>query len=319
MRKLKGRILNMAVLVVALLTVLGFTARADETPETEPEGYTVDTESVVWQVCDALSEELSAKQILVYDTVSDRILYTKTVEGGKIYPASITKLFTSYVALQHMAPSEVITAGEELKLVREGSSMAYIYKNQSVKVRTAIAGMMLPSGNDAAMVLAAAAGRKIAGDDSLSSVEAVRAFVAEMNRMAKELGFEKTHFTSPDGFHMGSHYTCVNDLVRMAKLALADETISKYMQYAGINVTYVSGQTNSWLNTNLLLQAESPYYRADAIGMKTGYTNQAGYSLMSAFTCGEGALVIGVFGCATDKGRFEDAIKLADACLEVLQ
>lgn len=320
MRKRINRAVPLGILLVVLLLVLGFSAAADETtpPETEPEVtepkvYTVDTESEIYKICDTLSEELDAKQILVYDSNTDEILYCKTVDSGKVYPASITKLFSCYVALQHMDPEETVTAGDELNLVQAGSSKAYIYSNQRVSVKMLVEGMLLPSGNDAAMILAAAAGRRIAGDDSLAAAEAVQAFVEEMNRMAEELGFEKSHFTSPDGYHMGAHYTSIKDLARIAKLALENPTISRYMQIVEEDVTYSSGQTNHWTNTNLLLDPEGNYYRSDAIGMKTGYTRQAGYSLMSAFRYGDGTLVVGVFGCPDENARFRDAIKLMKA------
>lgn len=326
MRKWIHRAASLGLLVVVLMSLFHFSAMADETyaskdgPGTAAAmGYAIDTESEIYRICEELSKDLSARQILVYDSSADEILYAKTIEGGKLYPASITKLYSCYVALQYMDPDEVITVGDELSLVQPGSSMAYIYKNQRVQVRTAVEAMLLPSGNDAAMILAANTGRKIAGNSSLSASEAVRVFVAEMNRMAEELGFEKSHFTSPDGYHMGSHYTCVSDMARIARLALENPTISKYMKYAGADVTYASGQTNHWDNTNLLLHEGSGYYRSDAIGMKTGFTNQAGYSLMSAFTHGDGALVIGVFGCSDEYARFRDTIKLVNTCKEALK
>ena len=177
-----------------------------------------------------------------------------------------------------------------------------------------IEAMMLPSGNDAAMILAAAAGRRIAGDESMDAGTAVQEFVAEMNRQAESLGFEKSHFANPDGYHVGSHYTCVNDMARIAKLALENETISRYMRLHDADVTYASGQTNHWENTNLLLDPEGEFYRPDAIGMKTGHTRQAGYSLMSAFQNGDSTLVIGMFGYTDEKVRFQDTITLLKAC-----
>lgn len=287
---------------------------ASETHSEQIQTYTVDTESEIYRICDKLAEDMAATQILVYDTASDTILYTKTVEGGKLYPASITKLFSCYVALQHLDPDEVLTAGNELDLVQEGSSMAYIYRKQQVTVKMAVEAMMLPSGNDAAMILAAAAGRRIAGDESLGPTAAVQEFVAEMNRQAEELGFEKSHFANPDGYHVGSHYTCVNDMVRIAKLALENKTIARYMRLAEDEVTYVSGQTNHWKNTNLFLNQEEGFYRPDAIGMKTGHTKQAGYCLMSAFQNGKSTLVIGMFGYTDEYARFRDTVKLLKAC-----
>jgi D-alanyl-D-alanine carboxypeptidase (penicillin-binding protein 5/6) len=179
--------------------------------------------------------------------------------------------------------------------------------------------MMLPSGNDAAMILAAAAGRRIAGDETLEPEEAVQAFVAEMNRQAKGMGFEKTHFSNPDGFHTGSHYTCLKDMARIARLALGNKTIARYMRMYETEVTFLSGQKKNWVNTNLLLSPKDGFLRYDCVGMKTGYTRQAESCLMSAFRCDDGrTLVIGVFGYADSYKRFNDVNRLIKACKEQL-
>lgn len=279
----------------------------------------MDTESAVYKICEQLAETMQARQILVYDTNTDTILYTKSVEGGKLFPASITKLFSTYVALQYLDPDTVVTAGDELDLVHAGSSIAYVSRGSQIQVKMLVEGMMLPSGNDAAMVLAAAAGRVIAQDENLSAADAVAVFVDEMNRQAEELGFVKTHFANPDGWHTGTHYTCLQDLARIAGLALENETIRKYMRMHDDETHFYSGQYVMWENTNLLLDPDGAYYRTDAIGMKTGYTRPAGYSLMSAFTYEEGAIVVGLFGYTDKYERFPDAIRLVTAAKKQLR
>lgn len=301
-------------------TVPAETVPVETVPEeTEPAGYEVDTTSAIYRICAQMSETMQARQILVYDTNTDTILYSKSVAGGKLFPASITKLFSTYVALQYLDPETVITAGSELDLVHEGSSIAFIPEGGQYRVKMLIEGMMLPSGNDAAMVVAAAAGRAIAGDENLPAAEAVEIFVDEMNLQADALGFEKTHFCNPDGWHTGAHYTCLNDLARISKLALENETISRYMRKHDEETNSYGGQYVLWENTNLLLDPDGAYYRRDAIGMKTGYTRPAGYSLMSAFTYEEGAIVVGLFGYTDKYERFPDAIRLANAARQQLQ
>ena len=288
--------------------------------ETEPPAYVIDTESEIYGICDALASEMEYDQLLVYDATGDEIFYAHSREGDKLYPASVTKLFSAYVALQHLSPDDVITVGAERDLTKPGSSVAYIGKGHSLYVKHVIEGMMLPSGNDAAIILAAAAGRRIAEDETLAPVQAVETFVREMNRVADELGFERSLFANPDGWHVGCHYTCLNDMARIAKLALEDKTISRYIRKSKDEVTFLSGHTVEWENTNLLLNSEEGFYRGDAIGMKTGYTRQAEYCLMSAFKCKDGRqLVIGVFGYADEYQRFRDVITLAKACKELLQ
>lgn len=313
----RGMSLILAMLLLCSLFTISVYADEEETTPVDT-GFTVDTETELYKALDEAAKGLSARQILVYDSTNDQLLYTKSMGNGKVFPASITKLFTCYVALQLLDPSKVVTAGSELNLVADDSSKAYIYRNQQVTVKMLVGGMMMPSGNDAAMILAAAAGRKLAGDSYLDAEEAVRVFVAEMNRQAKELGFEKTHFTNPDGYHVGSHYTCINDLIRMAELALSNDIIRRYMGYYGLNLTYVSGQTNTWINTNQLLNKNGEFYCEDAIGMKTGHTGQAGHCLMSAFEVGERTIVIGVFGCSDKNTRFSDSIVLRNVYKQIV-
>ncbi len=333
----------LAIVLVMALTLPGVDVRATEPqptepeatgvpetvpqqtqpPETEPpfpETYEVNTGSEMYQVLAALEPELKCDQILVFDATDNEMLYKRTNEGEKLYPASITKLFSAYVALQYLDSEEVLTAGEELKLVKPGSSLAYIGRGQQLYVRTVVEAMMLPSGNDAAIVLAAAAGKRIAGVEILSPEEAVLAFVAEMNRMAEELGFEKSHFANPDGFHLGCHYTCLNDMARIAKLALENKTIARYIRRYKDEVTFVSGHYVEWENTNLLLNPEEGFYRGDAIGMKTGFTRQAEYCLMSAFQCTDGRIiVVGAFGSDDEFDRLKDILKLINACKNQLK
>ena len=319
MKKWMHRGMSLLLAMLLLCSLFSFSVFADEEKTTpEDTGFTIDTETELYKALDEAAKTISARQILVYDATNDELLYTKSVEGGKLYPASVTKLFTCYVALQIMDPSTVVTAGSELNLVAEDSSKAYIYRNQQVTAKMLVGGMMMPSGTDAAMIMAAAAGRKVAGNSHLGAEEAVQAFVAEMNRQAEELGFEKTHFTNPDGYHVGSHYTCINDLIRMAELALENDIIHRYMGYYGLNLTYVSGQSNTWTNTNQLLNKNSEFYCEDAIGMKTGHTGQAGHCLMSAFEIDGRTIVIGVFGCSDKNTRFSDSIVLRNVYKQIV-
>ena len=323
-----------AVLVVALLLPMVLHAAAQDVtapltepaktipvtePTAPPETIPVTEPPAVYKVCDALAQNSQARQIFVYDTNTDKMLYSKSVETGKLFPASTTKLFTTYVALQHLDPNAVITIGDELDLVHEGSSMAYVPRGGKLLARTLVEGMMLPSGNDAAMVLAAAAGRVIAQDEALAAADAVQVFVDEMNRQADELGFEKSHFSNPDGWHSGSHYTCLNDLARISVLALENETIRSYTQLHRDKTVSVSGHYITWENTNLLLNPESGYYRGDTVGLKTGYTRPAGYCLISAFTFEEGEVIVGLFGYPQKFDRYVDAIRLANAAREQLR
>ncbi|MCI5574104.1 MAG: hypothetical protein MR379_00820 [Clostridiales bacterium] len=260
---------------------------------------------------------IDAAQAIIYDVTSRRVLYSRNqVIDGKTYPASTTKLFTSWLALQYLSPDEVVTAGDELSLLASDASIAYIKRGHKLTASMLVEAMMLPSGGDAAYVIAAAAGKKIYGSDSVSAETAVKAFVNEMNRRLAALGFSGTHFTNPDGYHDPDHYTTLEDMAGIAALALENSTIMKYTTLPSDRVIYASGQTNSWTNTNELIQPESLYYCADAIGLKTGSTDEAGYCVMTATKGQDGRYyIIGVFGATTSFSRFTDAAVLIEYVL----
>lgn len=249
---------------------------------------------------------VSARDYFVFDCESREFVEISGAEDKKIYPASVTKLFSAFVALQYLDPEEVITAGDELDLIAEDSSLAYIRKGHELTAAMLVEGMMLPSGNDAAHVLAAAAARKATNNESLSAQEAIQKFVDLMNATAKGMGMKYSHFCNPDGYHADDHYTSMRDLTIIARLALGNETIRTYTKTTEDNVKYASGQTNSWKNTNHLINPYSEYYIRTAIGLKTGYTDAAGNCLLSAFQESDRTVIIGVFGCPNSYARFID-------------
>lgn len=258
-------------------------------------------------------EDLDAEHIFLYDTGSREMVYCNTDPEDRLYPASITKLFSAWVALQMLPEDAVVTAGWELGLMQPGSSAAFIALDSRLTVEMLIEGMLLPSGNDAALVLAAAVGRYLLEDPKATASKAVAEFVAEMNRAAEALGFRNSHFENPDGYHAEDHYSCPADLARIACLALDEPAIARCMELQKDKVTFVSGETHIWENTNRLLNPESAYYCPEAKGMKTGYTGSAGYCLMAAF--GEDPLVVGIFGSQDPTSRYENAAILYAAWL----
>ncbi len=255
---------------------------------------------------------LHAKHIAVYDTSLHSILFSSGGMDERIYPASITKLYSAYVALQILDPASVVTVGDELQLVQPHSSLAYLSKGNRLRVDMVVEGMLLPSGNDAAYVLAAAAGYQLLNDPSASAKQAVQAFVDEMNRKAAEDGLTNTHFTAPDGFHDPNHYTCVSDLLIIAEKVLQCETIMRYASLASDKVLFASGETVTWENSNQLIRTESEYYRADVIGLKTGFTDEAGRCVLAAAKSGERVVIIAVLGCENGGDQFADAAALLD-------
>lgn len=258
---------------------------------------------------EVLDVEVSAKQAFVYDCNRGEILYLKG-ERERLYPASTTKLLSILCALEYLSPTEVVTPGDELTLVGEGSSVAYINDTHRLTVSMLIEGMLLPSGNDAAMVLAAAAGNRISDGEAVGK-EAVEVFVKALNDYAKTLGAIDTHFTSPDGLAGQEHYTTLEDMLLISIAASSNDVIRRYAGLLEDNVTYASGHTNTWANTNVMLDPDSPYYRACVTGLKTG-SLERNFCVISTVEQDGERYIIGIFGARDKNARFADTVAIID-------
>ena len=142
--------------------------------------------------------------------------------------------------------------------------------------------MMVPSGNDAAMVLADYVGK---GN--------IKTFVRMMNDKAKELGCKKTHFENPDGLHDKNHYTTANDLALMAQYAL---TLPEFSTITNTDTYYLKGDEYPLVTTNYLIDENrgGEYYYQYAQGIKTGTTDEAGHCLVTKGEA-DGYSYLGVF------------------------
>jgi D-alanyl-D-alanine carboxypeptidase (penicillin-binding protein 5/6) len=248
---------------------------------------------------------IKSPQGFVYDVQNNAFVFVKG-EEKVVYPGSTSKLVTALYALSVLSADEVITAGDELDFVKPGSSIAYIKKGHKLTVEMLVEGMLLPSGNDAAYVLAAAVGRKTSGRD-LSAHDAMLAFLEGVNNYAWRMGLCGTQITVPDGYADEKHYTTIEDMAITAKAAMGNAIIEKYAKIYTDNVVYASGETNTWVSTNKLLDPVGKYYSRYAKGLKTGSISGE-YSLLFAFGFDDGReYIAGVFGADVKNERFEDA------------
>lgn len=203
---------------------------------------------------------------------SDRqVLYAKNVHQ-KMYPASITKIMTALVALKYGNLDEVVTVGEECKEIEEGSSVCEIEVGDRLTLRQLLYGLMINSGNDAAMTIAVHVG---------GSVES---FVSMMNEEAKEIGATNTHFVNPHGLQDEEHYTTVYDVYLMFHEALKYDTFQDMIGKSNYYATYTdaSGEETGimWESTNHYFINEAiPPEDVTVVGGKTGTTSEAGACL----------------------------------------
>lgn len=287
------------------------TTAAVTEPETEPEE---ETRPPIYFAKDPLAISLKAPHAFVYDMNKKEFLYLSG-EGEMIYPASTTKLLTIIYALTLVEPDEVVTIGDELSLLGEHPSLALISRGQRLTVEMLIEGMLLPSGNDAAYSLSAAAGRKLANDPDLNGIDAARLFIAGMNEYARSIGMTGSNFTSPDGYFDENHYSTVEDMALISAMAAKNEIIAKYARKRTDKVTFASGEWIEWTNTNKLIDPSSGYYSPYATGLKTG-SIENNYCLVASADIEGTQYVIGLFTETEPNARFADAILIINALEE---
>ncbi len=245
---------------------------------------------------------------------NDRELVLGENINDRIAPASLTKLLTAAVALRHVSADEVFTVGTELSFVQPESSLALIAMGQKLKLYDLITGMLLPSGNDAAYTVAVSVARKVSKSADMSDERAVEYFCGLMNDMAAELGMKDSHFADPDGWDNDAHYTTVADLVKLAEYAITVPEIREIVSTPRRTAVFETGEVADWVNGNVLIQPEwEEYYRPDAIGMKTGSTDNAGYCLIGAFVKNGKTYITVVVGSELWEDRYEKTLELIDS------
>ena len=258
-----------------------------------------------------LESQLNAKHILVYNVTYDMEIYSRDADT-LCAPASTTKLLTASVLLKFASEDDVFVVGDELKLVERGSSVAGLKEGQTLTLLQLLDALLIPSGNDAAYVLAANVGRMIAQNETLDATSAVAVFMEEMNRTATEIGCTQTHFVNPDGMTAEGHLTTARDMLAIARYANSFSQIRASVCKSAVS-TIVSGEEYYWKNSNSMVHPASPYHYTYITGMKTGFTTPAGHCLVaSANRIGEEVIVV-VLGGDSSEERFSDTYRLLEA------
>ena len=205
--------------------------------------------------------------------------------------ASITKMMTCLLALENGNLDDSVYIDED----------SYIAKDSRVKLgdgfllSSLIDEMMLISDNDAAYAIA-----KHVGGDTLS-------FCEMMNEKAAYLGMENTHFANPNGVPNIDNYSTANDLIKLCRYAMRDRAFASIVGTAEKDIPLLDGRHMPCHNTNVLLNSYE-----GCIGIKTGYTRQAGYCLASAATRRGRTLYLVLLGSRSLSTRFTESALLLD-------
>ena len=170
--------------------------------------------------------------------------------------------------------------------------------------------MLMASGNDAAYTVAVTTARAVKPDTAMTDAQAVSCFTELMNSYASSIGMKDSHFTTPEGWDDASQYTTVSDLLILANHAFSIPEIKTITGTYQKKVYFVSGENVTWTNINALLNPNSTYYCADAVGIKTGTTANAGNCLIAAFERNGKTYLSAVVGCGTGNDRYELTLKM---------
>ncbi len=202
---------------------------------------------------------VSANNAVLIEQSTGRVLFEKDAHSQESI-ASITKIMTAIIAIESGKMKEKVTVSREA-IYTEGSSI-YLEQGEKMTLEDLVYGLMLRSGNDAAVAIAEHVGGSLEG------------FVYLMNEKAKWLGMENTHFDNPHGLDSDNHYSSAYDMAILTKYAMNNE---KYKEISGTTSYKSDGRTYSWVNKNKLL---TQYYEY-CTGGKTGFTKKTGRTLVS--------------------------------------
>lgn len=235
--------------------------------------------------------DLNARIAVIYDRTSGKVIFGKN-ENKRTAMASTTKIMTALVLIENSDLSQTITVSSKAAVT--GGSRLGLKKNDKITLNDLLYGLMLKSGNDAAVAIAESVG---------GSVEN---FAEMMNNKAKELDLQNTHFVTPHGLDNPEHYTTATELAKLADYALKNEIFAKVVNTKNYIVT-ISGNQKEIKNTNELLG-----YLNGVNGVKTGFTNNAGRCLVTSVNRNGFEIITVVLQADTKKIRTSDSIKLIE-------
>ena len=235
--------------------------------------------------------KINARAAVIYDRKSKKIIWGKK-ENERRPMASTTKIMTAIVVLEHANLNDTVTVSK--KSGGTGGSRLGLKAGDKITVENLLYGLLLVSGNDAAVALAEYVGGSVEG------------FAKMMNEKAEKLGLKDTHFVTPHGLDMQEHYTTALELAKMADYALNIKKFAQIVNTKNITIS-INGRSKNLKNTNELL---GNLYGVN--GVKTGFTNGANRCLVTSVNRDGMNIITVVLGADTKKDRTNDSVKLIE-------
>ena len=275
-------------ILIFLLILLNFSTVCADDVDNE-----VDFEDAIEVTASNVSElpKTNSRRYIVYDRISKSMIIGKN-EDVKSAMASTTKIMTTIVILEKADLNETVTVSA--KAGGTGGSRLGLKRGDKASVRDLLYGLMLRSGNDAAVALAEHVGGSVKG------------FAELMNEKAIELGLTNTHFVTPHGLDDANHYTTALELAKLTDYAMNNETFAKIVGTKSTTI-YINNQSRQINNTNELLGVLN-----GVVGVKTGFTNNAGRCLVTETKRNNIDIITIVLGADTKKDRTKDSVNLIE-------
>jgi len=300
MRKIINMFMFISLSVIIFLSALHIPVAAQE-PDTPP------TPQI----------HLNATAAILVEQSTGRVLFGYN-EHERRYPASMTKMLTALIVLDHFEPDEIIIVGPEINNMPAGYATMAHTEGEAMTIRMLLKALMIRSGNETGRVLAINVIRRTTGNANISYEDAKRQFSTLMNERAQELGVLDSHFNNPYGLHSPHHYTTAYDL---ALIAIAYMQVPLLAEIASM-LTFTGDGTEGqpvygatirdfdWVNPNQTLP-DAHFGHPHITGIKTGFTTPAGECLAGAATFGDISLITIVFD-SESPGRWHDTRRLMD-------
>ena len=235
--------------------------------------------------------QINSRYAIVLERQSKAVIYGKN-EMTKTKMASTTKIMTAIIVIENTELSNIVEISS--KAAGTGGSRLKIKKGDKISVKDLLYGLMLRSGNDAAVALAEYVGGSIEG------------FAVLMNKKADELSLYNTHFVTPHGLDSEEHYTTPYELAILTDYALNNDIFANIVKTKSCSIS-INGYSRTINNTNELLGNLNGVY-----GVKTGFTNGAGRCLVTSIRRQELDVICVILGADTKKNRTTDSVKLIE-------
>lgn len=271
-------------------------ATPSETAHTAYYDQAADTDSIKgWPQ----GPKIEGESAILMDVVTENILYSKNADK-KQFPASITKIMTTFLACENLKMNDSLVMSEGAAYgIEPGSSSIYAETGEKFTIPQALMAVMLESANEVSLAIA----EKTSGS--------VKKFVELMNQRASQLGCTNTHFNNPNGLPDETHYTTANDMAKIAKAAWFNPLFRKFIttDYYEIPPTNKQPETRYLLNHHKMMEGREYAYEG-VLGGKTGYTTAAGSTLVTFAKRGNTILLCVVLNSIN--GAFSDTAALLD-------